>query len=103
LTLLCYQAIHQMHRDVVYTSPPSIELLGHSPRCDVQGMYEKKRLITVQGHPEFNGDIVSELLENRHEKGIFDDGTYKDGMDRVRKHHDGVAVSAAFIRFMLEQ
>lgn len=95
-------AIHQMHRDVVYTYPPSVEPLGHSPRCDVQGMYEKKRLITVQGHPEFNGDIVSELLDSRHEKGIFDDGTYKDGMERVRKHHDGVAVSAAFIRFMME-
>lgn len=91
-----------MHRDVVYTYPPSVEPLGHSPRCDVQGMYEKKRLITVQGHPEFNGDIVSELLDSRHEKGIFDDGTYKDGMERVRKHHDGVAVAAAFIRFMME-
>ena len=92
-----------MHQDVVYTWPPSVEHLGHSPRCDVQGMYEKKRLITVQGHPEFNGDIVSELLDNRHERGIFDDGLYKDGMERVRKHHDGIAVSAAFIRFMLEQ
>jgi hypothetical protein len=92
-----------MHQDVVYTWPPSVEHLGHSPRCDVQGMYEKKRLITVQGHPEFNGDVVSELLDNRHDRGIFDDSLYKDGMDRVRKHHDGVAVSAAFIRFMLEQ
>lgn len=92
-----------MHRDIVFTWPPSVEHLGHSPRCDVQGMYEKKRLITVQGHPEFNGDIVSELLDSRHEKGIFDDGTYKDGMERVKKHHDGVAVAAAFIRFLLEQ
>jgi GMP synthase-like glutamine amidotransferase len=103
LTYLSYQAIHQMHQDVVYTWPSSVEHLGHSPRCDVQGMYEKKRLITVQGHPEFNGDIVSELLENRHARGIFDDGMYMDGMERVRKHHDGVAVSAAFVRFMLEQ
>lgn len=97
------KAIHQMHRDIVFTYPPSVEQLGHSPRCDVQGMYEKKRLITVQGHPEFNGDIVSELLDSRHEKGIFDDATYKDGMERVRRHHDGVAVAAAFIRFLLEE
>lgn len=100
--LICVQAIHQMHRDIVYTYPDSVEKLGHSDRCEVQGMYTKGRLITVQGHPEFNGDIVSELLENRHEKGIFDDTMYKDGMSRVRKHHDGVAVGAAFIRFMLE-
>lgn len=92
-----------MHRDIVYEYPEGIEHLGYSPRCDVQGMYAKNRLITVQGHPEFTGDIVSELLENRHEKGIFDDKMYEEGMERVRKHHDGVAVGAAFIRFVLEE
>lgn len=90
-----------MHRDIVYAYPQSVTELGSSPRCPVQGMYEKNRLITVQGHPEFNGDIVSELLEARHDKGVFDDEMYKDGMERVRKHHDGVAVGAAFIRFLL--
>lgn len=92
-----------MHRDIVYEYPKGIEPLGHSPRCGVQGMYAKNRLITVQGHPEFNADIVSELLINRHDKGIFDDAMYADGMKRVRNHHDGVAVSAAFIRFLLEE
>jgi GMP synthase-like glutamine amidotransferase len=96
------QAIHQMHRDIVYVYPQSVIPLGHSPRCEVQGMYQKGRLITVQGHPEFDGDVVQELLENRHNQGIFDDAMFKDGISRVRKHHDGVAVAAAFIRFLLE-
>jgi GMP synthase-like glutamine amidotransferase len=96
-------AIHQMHRDVVYTYPSSVEALGHTDRCDVQGMYEKGRLITVQGHPEFTGDIVEELLESRHEKGIFDDKMFEEGLSRVRKPHDGVKVGAAFIRFLLEE
>ena len=91
-----------MHRDIVYEYPEGIEALGHSPRCDVQGMYAENRLMTVQGHPEFNGDIVAELLVNRHDRGIFDDAMYEDGMKRVRNHHDGVAVAAAFIRFLLE-
>lgn len=91
-----------MHHDIVYTYPPSVEALGHSPRCDVQGMYAKNRLITVQGHPEFNGDIVTELLERRHDQGVFDDEMFRDGMSRVRDHHDGVAVGAAFVRFGLE-
>ncbi|CAK3931291.1 related to anthranilate synthase component II [Lecanosticta acicola] len=95
-------AIHQMHRDIVCEYPPGVEALGSSDRCRVQGMYAPKRLITVQGHPEFNGDIVTELLENRHARGIFDDGMFEDGMSRVRKHHDGVAVSVAFLRFLLE-
>lgn len=91
-----------MHQDIVYAYPSSVEALGSSPRCDVQGMYARGRLITVQGHPEFNGDIETELIERRHEQGIFDDGMYQDGMGRVRNHHDGVAVGAAFIRFALQ-
>ncbi|KAK0311520.1 hypothetical protein LTR01_003516 [Friedmanniomyces endolithicus] len=94
--------IHQMHHDIVYTDPPSVTSLGDSDRCDVQGMYIKDRLITVQGHPEFTGDIVEELLEKRHESGIFTDAVYEDGMARVRKPHDGVAVGAAFLRFVME-
>ncbi|QIW98944.1 hypothetical protein AMS68_004462 [Peltaster fructicola] len=56
--------IHQMHRDIVYTLPPSVESLGRSPVCEVQGMYARKRLITVQGHPEFTAEIVDELIES---------------------------------------
>lgn len=91
-----------MHRDIVYAYPDSVEHLGHTYRCDVQGMYEKNRLITVQGHPEFNGEVVSELLQRRHDQGIFNDEMYNDGMSRVQKHHDGVAVAVGFLKFLLE-
>ena len=96
------QNIHQMHRDIVFTHPPSVEALGHTSRCDVQGMYEKNRLISVQGHPEFSKDIVGEIVQRRYDQGIFDDAMYKEAMGRVGKSHDGVAVSAAFLRFLLE-
>ena len=92
-----------MHRDIVYEYPPEVEKLGHSDRCDVQGMYIPKRLITFQGHPEFNGDIVTELLQRRHDQKIFDDAMYNEAMGRVRLCHDGVAVGAAFIQFLLEE
>ncbi|WPH04409.1 class I glutamine amidotransferase-like protein [Acrodontium crateriforme] len=96
-------AIHQMHRDIVFEYPESVEALGHSDRCAVQGMYAKNRLITVQGHPEFTGIIVDELLDVRHDMGIFNDELYKSGKSRVMNHHDGVAISAAFIRFLLDE
>lgn len=96
------QSLHQMHRDVVQSYPPNVEHLGSSPRCDVQGMYVKNRLITVQGHPEFNEQIVRELLETRHEQGVFDDELYQEAVGRVANHHDGVVVGAAFIKFLLD-
>jgi len=95
-------SLHQMHKDIVYEYPEGVEDLGSTPKCRVQGMYAARRLITVQGHPEFTGDIVSEILQARHEMGIFDDATFEDAMARVRKHQDGVVVAQAFLRFLLE-
>lgn len=91
-----------MHRDIVYSYPARVEELGSSPTCQVQGMYSKGRLITVQGHPEFNQQIVTEILESRHAQGIFDEAHFRDGMARVAMEHDGVAVGKAFLKFLLE-
>jgi GMP synthase-like glutamine amidotransferase len=91
-----------MHRDVVYEYPEEVEELAYTSKCSVQGMYIPKRLITVQGHPEFNEEIVRELLISRHRAGIFDDEVFEDTMARVDKYQDGVVVAKAFLRFLLE-
>jgi GMP synthase-like glutamine amidotransferase len=96
------KAIHQMHRDSVYECPEGVEELAYTEKCRIQGMYVSKRLLTVQGHPEFTGDIVRELLIARHKSGIFDDDLFQDGIDRADKNQDGVVVAQAFIRFLLE-
>jgi hypothetical protein len=92
-----------MHRDIVFYYPPDVEQLGSSPVCSVQGMYAKKRLLTVQGHPEFNSTIMTEILNKRHEIGIFDDMMFQSAMDRVTLRHDGVVVAKAFLRFLLDE
>jgi GMP synthase-like glutamine amidotransferase len=92
-----------MHKDIVYNLPSDeVELLGSTPLCQIHGMYTKGRLISIQGHPEFTKDIVTEIVETRHGQGIFDDATYQDAMKRVGKDHDGVVVAQAFLRFLLE-
>lgn len=91
-----------MHRDIIHEYPSGVESLGSSPRCQVQGMYAKGRLITIQSHPEFNGEIMKILLDKRHEMGIFDDATYEEASLRANSQHDGNAVAQAFLRFMLE-
>lgn len=96
-------SLHQMHRDVVYAYPAGVEELGYSPVCKVQGMYSSKRLITVQGHPEFNEEIMTEIIETRHSTGIFDDEAYKEHMGKVSKPHDALIVSKAFLKFLLDE
>jgi GMP synthase-like glutamine amidotransferase len=91
-----------MHRDIVYNYPEGVEELAYTEKCSVQGMYIAKRVITVQGHPEFDEEIMRELLITRHNKGIFDDAMFGDAIGRVDKYQDGVVVSQAFLRFLLE-
>lgn len=56
----------------------------------------------MQGHPEFNQDIMEEILDTRHATGIFNDEAYEEHMKKVALQHDGVIVSQAFLRFLLE-
>lgn len=86
----------------MYSYPADAQPLGFSPLCEVQGMLVPGRVITVQGHPEFNEKIMTELLEVRHEQKIFDDATFEDGIRRVSKSHDGVLVAGVFLKFLLE-
>jgi GMP synthase-like glutamine amidotransferase len=91
-----------MHRDIVYGFPEGVTSLGSSPVCENQGMYARGRLITVQGHPEFTEAIMRELLEVRKDQGLWPEKEWQAGMDKVANHHDGVAIGAAFLRFLLE-
>jgi len=92
-----------MHRDIIHQYPAGVESLGSSARCSVQGMYTKGRLITLQSHPEFNGEIMKTILKKRHEMGLFDKEQYEEAVARAESAHDGNAVAQAFLRFMLEE
>lgn len=92
-----------MHKDIVFEYPKGVENLAYTSKCDVHAMYVPRRLITIQGHPEFTGDIMREILTTRHKLGVFDKETYDEMMGRVDKYQDGVVVSQAFLRFLLEE
>lgn len=95
--------IQQMHRDIVpelpKTDPPTL-LLATNKFCEIQGMLWPGRAVTVQGHPEFTDEIMSEILELRHDTGIHSDDLYKSGKQRAASPHDGVAIAQGFIKFL---
>ncbi|GAD98192.1 hypothetical protein PVAR5_6883 [Paecilomyces variotii No. 5] len=95
--------LQQMHRDIVFSYPPNVTPLGSSPRCAVQGMYSPGRFISVQGHPEFTKEIISDIIEARSKAGIFSDDESKDAMARAGNQNDGIAVGVAFLKFLLEE
>ena len=91
-----------MHKDIVYDYPPLVAKLGRSRLCEVQGMYIPRKLITVQGHPEFDEEIMAQILEGRLKQGLFDKDVFEDGMARASKKQDGLDIMAAILRFMLD-
>jgi len=94
--------IIEMHRDHVTSLPPSFELLGSSPVAPNQGMALRYRsgdvdnlssnnihVLTVQGHPEFNPDIVSKMVDAREASGVLDAETVKAGREKGVLRDDG--------------
>lgn len=99
------QSIYQMHKDIVFDYPPfpTVQPLGSTARCKVQGMFVPRRILTVQGHPEFTEEILVEILEVRHEQGVFGDEIYEEAMGRVGRGHDGLMVGRKFVEFLMER
>ncbi|KOC08916.1 class I glutamine amidotransferase [Aspergillus flavus AF70] len=93
--------IHQMHRDIVFSCPTNVIPLGSSSNCAIQGMYRPGKFITVQGHPEFNGFIVSEVVNKRARAGVFPKELSDDALARVELAHDGLDILVVFLRFLL--
>lgn len=91
-----------MHRDAVVEAPQGIDVLGSSPRCDIQIMHSPGRVLAVQGHPEFNAFITGQLIELRHEQGLFDDKLFKDAASRASIDHDGAVFWEVACRFLLD-
>lgn len=94
--------IHQMHQDVVSGLPAGAEGLAESDRCVMQGFLIPGKALTVQGHPEFSGQITREIMDARRAAGIWEQETYEDGLRRVDDEHDGVEIARAFLRFLRE-
>lgn len=92
-----------MHRDVVFEYPAGVEELMYTEKCKVHSMYIAKRLITVQGHPEFNEEIMREIIKARHANGLFGKEMFDDTTRRADRYHDGVVVAMAFLRFLLDE
>jgi GMP synthase-like glutamine amidotransferase len=64
--------ILQMHQDHVTVIPPEFINLASSELSKVQIlMHAHKKILSFQGHPEYNSEIIQMIVDYRVEKGIF--------------------------------
>lgn len=92
-----------MHQDIIYTLPEGATNLGWTENCAFQGLYIPDRVLTLQGHPEFDEEIVREVLVRKKDQGLLTADVYEDAMSRVGNRHDGLVVSKALLRFLRQE
>ncbi|KAL6788967.1 hypothetical protein J3E68DRAFT_430214 [Trichoderma sp. SZMC 28012] len=68
--------VHQMHRDAVVEVPPNIDVIASSCSCKVQMMFQPGRVLTIQGHPEFDSRISKSWLDQRYKEGLVGQELY---------------------------
>lgn len=90
--------ISQMHRDIVLDIPEGTQLVAYNDVCEIQGLYIPHRLITFQGHPEYDGQTVRDIVDVRESLGVFS----KEYAEECRAHskfpQDGPHIARRFLQ-----
>lgn len=89
-----------MHRDVVESVPAGCDLIGSTARCQVHGLHQPGRILTLQGHPEFDRFMVERAASSRAQQGILSNEVAADGIARAGLPHDGDVVARAMYQFI---
>ncbi len=74
------------HKDQVTDLPPGAELYLSSDFCPLAGFTMGDQVITVQGHPEFQKDYSSALMQMRQE--MLGKDVYRTGMQSLAEPTD---------------
>ena len=102
------QDIHQVHQDHVPSLPDGFGGLGSTPICPVHGMVfpaepssiAEAKILTLQGHPEFSPDIVTEIINVREAKGILSAEFAEQSRQDAALHDQGVALGGVILNMI---
>ncbi|KAL6708583.1 hypothetical protein ACN47E_002564 [Coniothyrium glycines] len=82
------------------TLPATWMMLGSTEHCAVQGVYEPGRILTYQGHFEFdkfvNSETVKYFFPTWHEEVL------KEALDAIDADDDSITAACMVLRFFLE-
>lgn len=87
------------HQDQVVALPDCAQLIASSDFCPVAAFSIQDKVLSFQGHPEFDKDYAASLYELR--QSIFDDTLFTNAMTTLHSEHDGVLVAHWMIQFIL--
>ena len=95
-----------MHADHVVLTPNHLkdegfESIGRSDHCGLQGVWKRGRVLTYQGHAEFDPFINGETLKV-FGKPIWSAERLREALKSVEGDDDAVWAASVMLRFFLE-
>ncbi|PWN41926.1 class I glutamine amidotransferase-like protein [Ceraceosorus guamensis] len=57
-------------------------------------------ILTLQGHPEFDAEIVETLIDARTEMGLIQGDLRREGLERAKREHDGARIGRAVLAML---
>lgn len=57
-------------------------------------------ILTLQGHPEFDEEIVTTLIHARTEMGLIEGDVREEGLERAVRQHDGIKLGRAVLAML---
>ncbi|KAI8992622.1 class I glutamine amidotransferase-like protein [Pilobolus umbonatus] len=100
-----FMKIHQFHRDHVSILPADFKSWAFTDNTPNHAtVSDDSQCITIQGHPEFNKDIMRKMIMKRIENGILTEEYGKACLDNLDKNNitrmDDVWITDRFIEFL---
>ncbi|KAJ4305737.1 hypothetical protein N0V90_001268 [Kalmusia sp. IMI 367209] len=97
------QMIHADHVVVptLEVLPDTWTILGSTQHCAIQGMYDPARVLTLQGHFEFDRFVNTEIMKVF---GVsWDPQMLQDGLEAIDADDDAELVAEVVLQFLLEK
>ncbi len=95
------QFVHADHV-VVHSLPEGFHSLGRSAHCALQGVWQKGRVLTYQGHAEFDRFVNGETIK-AFRKPNWSDEYLENALVMVEKEDDAMWAAGVMVRFFLER
>lgn len=75
--------------------------IGASRLCDVQGVYKPGKVLTFQGHPEFDGFLNEQGVENLGKSAVLSREQVADSLSQIHQEDDATLHGEVLIDFIL--
>jgi len=82
--------ILKSHRDIVVRLPPQALHLASSDITQYEMALIGSSALSMQGHPEFDNEVVRGIVENRHERGLIPGPTVQEALRTLSDSADRV-------------